>query len=120
MLLAAAILALAGSAPSAARDEEAARRIVFDLAIASWAGGACSPVMQIDHEAVLHWSRIIISDLDDDSGAVEAMVKTTTEALPAAAADSLTKLGWAVFCAGIWDGYGDDGVRRQGLLHKAP
>jgi hypothetical protein len=120
LLLAAAILALAGSAPSAAKDEAAAHQIVFDLALASWAGGACSAVMQVDQDAVLQWSRVIISDLDNNSAAAEAMVKATIDVVPTAAAGSLTELGWAEFCAGVWDGYGDGGVRRPGLLHKTP
>ena len=116
-VLAAAVLS---GSYARAKDESVARSIAFDLALASWAAGACSAVMKGDPDAVVRWTAVIIADFDNDVPAASAMIKSVAEDIPKAAEDSLTKVGWAQFCASVWSGYGDDGIQRPGLVHKSP
>ena len=76
VLVAAAILALAGSAPSAAKDEAGAKKIADDLWLASIAARDC-PDTSLNKDMLLFWSKTLISDFDGDKDIAADLVQTT-------------------------------------------
>lgn len=119
VLVAAAILALAGSAPSAAKDEAGAKKIADDLWLASIAARDC-PDTSLNKDMLLFWSKTLISDFDGDKDIAADLVQTTKGLALRIAADAELKLGLTLFCGAMWTGYSENGIERANLIHHAP
>ena len=118
VLVAAMLFALAGSAPSAAMDKQAARTKVDELLSASAATGLCHE-FRVSAGRQLAMLGAAGEDLDGDLDALKALVDASRERVVEAVSMAYVKLGHERGCEALWSEFGEAGSLAPGLLTRA-